>query len=133
MMAVSSHNGQRARIGSSTRYYGGDLPGSNGEHCFEPLLPAQLIHARQHSPELRLQLAVLECACDDLRRFRHARTKGGQELYSAARAWVASRDVSFGSFTATCEVLGIDPAYLRRGLLVDQRYGCGDKKRGGVT
>ena len=70
-------------------------------------------------PELRLMAAVLEDAISCLSiNFRSATARQRKQL-EEARQWFAAEDESewIFSFKNVCEALGIDPAYLRRGLM----------------
>lgn len=69
-------------------------------------------------PEQRLMLAVLVDAIRAFQRGAAAKpgTKGAAARHEAA-AWLwGDSDVAF-SFNGVCEALGIEPSYLRRGLI----------------
>jgi hypothetical protein len=70
------------------------------------------------SPERELMVAVLEEALADYQRCWKARDKKGMEQFADAQAWIleSNSDWIF-SFVNCCEALGIEPGYLRRGLL----------------
>jgi len=73
---------------------------------------------RTLQPERRLILAVLEDAIMCFQRYLHA--KGGKEkkLHQDAVAWIFDQnDMSAFSFENICDVCGLDPDYLRTGLL----------------
>src|SRR3954470_18864198 len=91
---------------------------------FQPdtLLPAQYLeHYRRQShlePETRLMLAVLEDAVACFQKYVVARDERGIELFREAENWVLQKDTGWlFSFDNTCEALGINPEYLRAGLL----------------
>ena len=70
------------------------------------------------SPERDLMVAILDEALNDYQRCFRAREKKGRKRFADARAWILKTDSQWiFSFINCCEVLGIDPGYLRRGLL----------------
>jgi hypothetical protein len=70
------------------------------------------------SPERELMVAVLEEALIDYQRCASARDEKGMKRFAEAEAWILETDSEWiFSFINCCEVLGIDPDYLRRGLL----------------
>lgn len=65
-----------------------------------------------------LMLAVLEDAIACLRKYAHARDKRGRAQFREAEDWILERESDWiFSFANICETLGIDPSYLREGLL----------------
>jgi hypothetical protein len=88
----------------------------------DTLLPAQW-HRNFASdsalvPEKRLLLAILEEAVATLQRYVLDSRRRGRRLYHEAETWVLSDDVSWPcSFSNVCDALGIDPGYLRRGVM----------------
>src|SRR5262245_57873829 len=70
------------------------------------------------SPEHELMAAVLETALADYQRCWKARDKKVMERFADAQAWIleSNSDWIF-SFVNCCEALGIEPDYLRQGLL----------------
>lgn len=80
---------------------------------------SKTLQRKQHfSPEEQLMLAVLEDAvfCFQKYLFAHDRKGGGQ--FQEAEEWILERSNEwFFSFNNICEVLGINPDYLRAGLL----------------
>ncbi len=67
--------------------------------------------------ERRLMLAVLEDAVTCYHRFALARDERGRHEFAEARAWIESTDRDWPfSYENVCDVLGIDPAYIRDGL-----------------
>jgi len=92
---------------------------------FEPdtLLPTQFYamfkNSQYREPERRLMVAILEdavsCVSTDLHRCNLRQRK----QYEEAKAWVTTDDESewIFSFKNICEVLGMDPSYLRHGLI----------------
>jgi|SRR5262249_32843464 len=91
---------------------------------FQPdtLLPAQYLeNYRRKSymePETRLMLAVLEDAVACYQKYVLAHDERGAELFQDAEAWVMQEDHTWlFSFDNICESLGINPAYMRDGLV----------------
>jgi hypothetical protein len=92
---------------------------------FEPdaVLGAQFYATYKSSPykqpELRLMAAVLEDAISCLSMKLGPATARQRKQLEDARQWFAAEDDSewIFSFKNICETLGIDPAYLRRGLI----------------
>lgn len=92
---------------------------------FEPdtVLPAQFYSmfksSQYREPERRLMVAILEdavsCLSADLRQCNPKQKK----QYEEAKHWVTTDEESewIFSFKNICEVLGMDPSYLRRGLI----------------
>jgi hypothetical protein len=97
--------------------------------CDRPLVPfeadilaaedfARLYRSRPLSPERELMVAVLEEALADYQRCWKARDKKGMERFADAQAWILESDSEWiFSFINCCEALGIEPDYLRQGLL----------------
>lgn len=90
---------------------------------FEPdiLLPAQFFAAFRREEamqqEKRLMLAVLEDAVDCYQKHAFTRDLRGRQLFEEAHQWVFLGDRTWlFSFENICEVLGINPEYVRRGL-----------------
>ncbi len=94
------------------------LPG-----LFEPdtLLPIQYFEAmrKKHllEGEKRLVLSVLEDAVECFMKCIDSPTSKGQRLFRDADEWIALEDRHWVfSFDNVCDMLDINPAYLRRGL-----------------
>jgi hypothetical protein len=90
---------------------------------FQPdvLLPSQFFAAmRKRVPkeaEYRLVLAVLQDAIECFQKHLGAREPKARELFDDAEAWIASDDRSWPySFVNICELLNINPDYVREGL-----------------
>ena len=79
---------------------------------------ARIHRSRLLSPEHQLMAAVLDEAIADYQRCSKARDKKGMEQFADAQAWIleSNSDWIF-SFVNCCEALGIEPDYLRQGLL----------------
>ena len=79
---------------------------------------ARLYRSRPLSPERELMVAVLEEALADYQRCWKARDKKGMERFADAQAWILESNSEWiCSFVNCCEALGIEPDYLRQGLL----------------
>jgi len=94
------------------------LPG-----LFEPdtLLPIQYFEAmrRKHllEGEKRLVLSVLEDAVECYMKCIDSSTNKGQRLFRDAEEWINLEDKKWVfSFDNVCEMLDVNPEYLRRGL-----------------
>jgi len=94
------------------------LPG-----LFEPdtLLPIQYFEAmrRKHllEGEKRLVLSVLEDAVECFMKCIDSSTNKGQRLFREAEEWISLEDKKWVfSFDNVCEMLDVNPEYLRRGL-----------------
>jgi hypothetical protein len=94
------------------------LPG-----LFEPdtLLPIQYFEAmrRKHllEGEKRLVLSVLEDAVECFMKCIDSSTNKGQRLFRDAEEWINLEDKRWVfSFDNVCEMLDVNPEYLRRGL-----------------
>ena len=69
-------------------------------------------------PETRLMLAVLEDGIDCYQDNFIPRNAAQRRLFDEAKEWIFSRDGDWiFSFENLCEVLGLNAAYLRQGLL----------------
>jgi hypothetical protein len=69
-------------------------------------------------PERILMLAVLEDAVACLQKYTPSPSSKGTRLFREAMDWVLTRDDEWlFSFDSVCEALGLDPGYVRRGLI----------------
>jgi hypothetical protein len=87
----------------------------------DTLLPSQffdrLRRRSEYDGERRLMLAVLEDAVDVYRKQLGAQDTRGKNLFQDAETWIEDRDGSWlFSFENICDVLDIEPDYVRRGL-----------------
>ena len=83
------------------------------------VLPEQFYSATDSkvSGELRLMLAILVDALHCYQKYAWAQDSSGRQQFNNAANWIRCRDRDwYFSFTNICEILGFDPAYLRRGL-----------------
>jgi hypothetical protein len=79
---------------------------------------ARIYRSRPLSPERELMVAVFEEALADYQRCCSARDKKGMKQFASAKTWILESDSEWiFSFINCCEALGIEPGYLRRGLL----------------
>jgi hypothetical protein len=68
-------------------------------------------------PEKHLMLAVLQDAIDCFQKYLRAQDKKGKSLFQEAEEWIFEKDADwFFSFENVCEMLGLHPEFLRRGL-----------------
>ncbi len=91
---------------------------------FEPdiLLPIQYFAALKRKKfrcgEHRLVVAIMQDAVECFQKHIHARDSKRRQLYVDAEYWIcAEQDEGPFSFNNICELLGINPDYLRTGLL----------------
>jgi hypothetical protein len=91
---------------------------------FEPdiLGPHQYLKNCQRSnpaePEKALMFAVLAEAVDTYQRFAFSDSPRGRLLFREAKAWLwGEKPDSVFAFRSICEVFGLDPSFLRRGLM----------------
>lgn len=69
-------------------------------------------------PELSLMLAVLEAAVSSFQKHVSARDHKGRRIFREVEEWILDdRNAEIFSFVSICEHLGINPKYLRQGLL----------------
>jgi len=69
-------------------------------------------------PEKALLLAILQDAIDAFKKYRSAKDRVGKERFAEAEEWIMQTgDDWIFSFDNVCELLGLDPRYLRRGLV----------------
>jgi hypothetical protein len=73
---------------------------------------------RHCEPEKRLMFAVLSDAVECFQRYRDATSPTHRKLSEDAKSWIQSEDSNWPySFERICEVLSINPRYLRVGLM----------------
>jgi hypothetical protein len=88
----------------------------------DTLLPSQFfasLHQKgRMDGERRLMVAVLEDALNCFQKHVNATDPKARQLFFDAEEWIMSPDQSwFFSFVNVCETLGLDPDYVREGLL----------------
>jgi hypothetical protein len=82
----------------------------------------RIYRSRPISHEHELMVAVLEEALNDYQRCFSARDKKGRQHFADAETWIVDTDSEWiFSFVNCCEVLGIEPGYLRQRLLRRKR------------
>ncbi len=98
--------------------------GLSRAYFFQPdtILPfqyAELLRRKTYlEGEKKLIFAVLEDAVSCFQKYYAARDKKGRELFREAEAWIMNEnDDQVFSSSNVCESLGINPEYLRRGLV----------------
>lgn len=73
---------------------------------------------RPSEPERALLFAVLSDAIETFRKFAFSKSARGQRLFRQAKEWLWDKEADyFFSCENICELMGLDPCYLRRGLL----------------
>ncbi len=109
-------------------------------HLLQPdtLLPSQYYAALKrkatHEPERRLAIAVLQDAVDCFQKHLRARDRKARQLFVEAEEWISSEDRSWPfSFENICDLLQINAAYLRRGLLTWRERALDERLRGKVV
>lgn len=100
-----------------------DMASRESNSLFDPevVLPDQMFPGAKLPPfvqsEGRLMLAILQDAVDCYQRHALARNPRHRAEFEEAKAWIASNDSDWVfSFENICNVLGIDPDYVRTGL-----------------
>ena len=87
--------------------------------------------------ERELMAAVLSDAIECYWKYQKSRTRIGKKLYQEAEAWLFGENQAAPfSFGHLCETLGLDPNYIRGGILTwgERRFEAGDngrERRGG--
>jgi hypothetical protein len=88
---------------------------------FDALLPMQYFERFRSKtllePEKKLMLALLEDAISCFQNNVLARSGKSKKLFEESEAWILAGDRDwFFSFENICDVLGINPVYVRQGL-----------------
>lgn len=102
-----------------------DQPAAEGSvGVFQPdlLLPLQFFTAlrgrSQGDGQRRLMIAVLEDAIECFQKYTDAKDSRSRQLGTEAEEWFLTDDPTWlFSFVNVCEILDINPEFLRRGLL----------------
>lgn len=69
-------------------------------------------------PVIRLMLAVLEDAVNCYVKFHDSKSRRGQRIFREAKEWFFSDDNNWlFSYENICDLVGINPSYLRNGML----------------
>jgi transposase-like protein len=68
-------------------------------------------------PEVKLMFAVLTNAIECLQKYSGAKTRSYMKQFKEAEEWIFNKDNrGIYSINHVCEVLDLDPSYLRKGL-----------------
>jgi hypothetical protein len=110
-------------------------------HLFQPdtMLPAQYFAAALRrrgalKPERRLIIAILQDAIECFQKNLFAREGKARQLYADAEDWITSEDRShYFSFENICEILEVNPEYVRQGLLRWRERQLSDRSSGKVA
>jgi hypothetical protein len=80
-------------------------------------------------PEKALLRAILEDAVHCYRKYQTADNRAGRERFHEAERWImgSGNDWIF-SFHNVCELLGLDPIYVRQSILGRKRKAAADEK-----
>jgi len=96
----------------------------NTGSLFQPdtLIPAQYFETFRRKthlePEKRFMLAILEDAVASFQKYIFARDGKGKGIFREAEDWILEENSDqLFSFENICEVLGLNPSYVRQGLL----------------
>ena len=82
-------------------------------------------------PEKALLMAILEDAIHLFQKYRCARDRAGKERFREVEDWFMHEgDHGLFSFVNVCELLALDPQYVRRGLLASKGPPAISDKRG---
>ena len=71
----------------------------------------------RYAPEERLLFAILEDAISCYQMYLRTQKEPERLLFKEAEWWIFDNSTGFISFNNICEILRVDPGYLRRGLL----------------
>ena len=98
--------------------------GEGFPQLFQPdtLLPSQFFAALRRKgkqePERRLVTALLQDAVECYQKHLYARDHKARQLFADAEEWIMSQDrCYFFSFENVCDLLEINPEFVRRGLV----------------
>lgn len=92
----------------------------------DPVLPAQYFETLRRKiplePEIKLMFAVLEDAIVCFQKYASARGSKKRRLFRETEEWIHEEDNDWlFSFENICSVLGLDPNYIRHGLIKGKR------------
>ena len=128
MTTAERTDGSGEGVSTPATESGGGKAGRSFQLEPDTLLPSQwhrnAVADSSHVPEKRLLLAILEEAVATLQRYVLDDRRRGRRLYGEAEKWVLSDDISWPcTFCNICDALGIDPVYLRHGMMrwIDRR------------
>jgi hypothetical protein len=88
----------------------------------DTLAPLELLERAKRTayqePERALMVAVLRDAVTCLEKYGASRSAGNKRLFDEAVEWILSDDCEWlFSFNNVCETVGVNPDYLRSGLM----------------
>jgi hypothetical protein len=88
----------------------------------DTLAPLELLERVKRTayqePERALMVAVLRDAITCLEKYGALKSSGNKRLFDESIEWILSDDCEWlFSFNSVCEAVGVNPAYLRRGLV----------------
>ncbi len=92
----------------------------------------ETVQSKTHlEPEKKLMFAVLEDAVTCFQKHFVARDKIGMSLFREAEEWILlqGKGAWFFSFDYICETLGLNPGYIREGLLRWQDHRLRERDR----
>jgi hypothetical protein len=86
------------------------------------LLVHEYLHVHQsslaHTPEVKLMLAVLKDAIDCYLKYVSVKQRRARKLSDEAQQWFFSNEDDWlYNFESVCDILNLDPDYIRRALL----------------
>jgi hypothetical protein len=81
-------------------------------------------------PEKALLMAILRDAIECYRKHVSARDQGGKRMLQEAEQWIMNdEDGWVFSFSNVCDLLGLDPHYIRRCILDEKRRRAPESRR----
>ena len=88
----------------------------------DTLAPLELLERVKRTayqePERALMVAVLRDAITCLEKYGAFKSSGNKRLFDEALEWIRSEDCEWlFSFNNVCEAVGVNPAYMRKGLI----------------
>jgi hypothetical protein len=94
---------------------------NNGRILFDPTdtaLVERLLKKKSREKEEALVLAILSDAIECYQKYLFAKDYKGRKLFQEAEAWILERNSDWlFSFDNVCELLCLQPDYIRQGLL----------------
>jgi hypothetical protein len=116
------------------------IVGERDSRLFQPdvLLPEQFFSTLRRrgprEPEIRLVIAILEDAIDCFQKHLWAREHKARQLFEDSEAWILSEEREWPfSFENICELLDLNPEYLRNGLLAWKEHQLAERSRGKIV
>jgi hypothetical protein len=82
------------------------------------ILPPAVVEHLRTQPECQLLWAVLQDAIETYMKYAPATNRRGQRLFHEVEDWIGQDDYTWlCSFVNICQILDLDPQYLRMGLV----------------